>query len=301
MSNNFEITTAVSRFSDLDELWLKYYDGIYLGEPFCSKLRDNLTYSVKALSRAVKFLKKIGKNVYFSTPLGITDRDLPALRKSVSVAIDQGASAIEVYDIGVLRMVRSLHKNIPIVTSSFLQVFNLATIYELQRYGVKRIVPYPELDKEELKDIKKNPALEIELTVHGKVPLGYTELCLIRKKDKDIESCPGLCFSGYSLNCGFGKLRTGGRLTFSASDLCLFKSMSKILKSKFKFFRIETRFEDNKYRAVVGRIYRGYIASIKDKSSFDTESGFKDLAALAPGGFCNGYFFSRPGKSFIAD
>ena len=301
MKKYFELTTAVSRLADLQEDWLQYYDGIYLGDPFCLKLKDNLLNSKMHFSEAVNLLKKKGKKVYLSTPIGVTDEDFTLLREKIGNAIESGVDAVEVYDMGMLYFISRLYNNIPITVNSFIHVFNFQSAILLQEYGVKRFIPYPELDREELQSIKDNSILELELPVHGKMPLGYTQLCLIHKKEKDMKRCAGDCFNGYRLNSKFGKMRTVGRLTLSASDICLLNSLSVIRNNDFHIFRIEARFENNHYRARVGRIYREYITQQNDNLLPDTKSVLEALNKLSPDGFCNGYFFSHPGKHYFPD
>lgn len=301
VNEKFKITTAVSRYADLAEGWLKYYDAVYLGDPFCPKLKNNLLNSKEQLSKAINLLKNDHKGAYLATPIGVTDEQLPALQEIIGIAIELGVDAIEVYDMGILHFLANYHKKIPIIANSFIHVFNFQSARLLQEYGIKRIIPYPELDKEELDSIKEGASLEIELPIHGKIPLGYTETCLIRKREKSIDHCAGDCFNGYFLKYESAKIKTAGRLTLSGPDLCLFNSLPAILKKGINIFRIESRFEDNEYRLRVGDIYRGYIMNLNDHNATDTESAIQALSGLSADGFCNGYFFSKPGRRYFTD
>ncbi|NQT22657.1 MAG: U32 family peptidase [Candidatus Omnitrophica bacterium] len=301
MYDSFEINTTVSRLKDITGDWLDVYDGVYLGDPYCPLLTGNLLEEKQDLFKAIKMLKSVGKKVYLSSYLTPKTDDMIRIREIIRVAIDNGIDAVEVLDLGCLYLVFRVFKNVKIHINGFVKAFNPASTDILHSYNGVRILPNWELTLEEIDRIKDESRLEVELQIHGPLPLGYSEGCLIQASDISFaKTCAGACYDNYFLQHDEILLSNAGRVIESGKDLSMINHMKEILKKGYRVFRIEARHKDNLYRKKIGNIYRRAITDILSGGKGSEELQYvHELASIGTNNYCNGYYFAKAGRDFI--
>jgi len=288
---NIELTTTLGRKNDIKKENIKPYDAVYIGDPFCELVRGNILEDEKVLRESVKTIKNLGKKVYLSTYVEPWSDKIQEIQKMVEIALKEGIDAVEVADLGVLRMVYRNFPKLDIHVSNFVNLFNKKSAEFLSGFNVKRIMPYPELSLKEIDAIKENIAVEIQ--VHGKIPLGYTELCIVRPKtSKKKTLCSGPCYNGSMLKRGEFAMMACGRVAFGSKDLCMLDYMNFLMDKGYQFFRVESRFERGSYRRTVGELYRRKIEMIK--------SGKSEPSMIDTNLVCNGVYFEKPSMQYVS-
>ena len=289
---SIELTTNVGRLRDINPDHLRPYDAVYIGDPFCELGVDNIIENEDDLLKAVEILKECGKKVYLSTYVEPWTEKLSHISRMIEVGLDAGIEAVEISDLGVLRLISTEFKDINVHVSNYVNLFNSQSAKYLSRYNVKRILPYPELSLQEIDKIKEGGSVSIEIQIHGKIPLGYTELCTIRPENsKSKTKCPGTCYDVFMLRSDGLGMRAGGRVPFGHKDLCMINYLGELLNKGYRYFRIEALFESGKYRQSVGQIYRDHIDSMLESTGKFLE--------INPDGICNGFYFDKPGMEYL--
>ena len=288
----FELTTTIGRLGDIDVEQLRPYDSVYIGDPFCELGINNLLTDKDALLEGIKILKDSSKKIYLSTYVDPRIGTFAGLEHLIEIALKAGVDAVEVSNLGVLRLIYNHFPGVDIYASNYIRLFNVSSVKALSTFNVKRIVPYPELSLAEIEEMKENSSVDIELQVHGKIPLGHTELCiLIPQQTKIKNKCAGLCYEGFILRSGETAMKAAGRVGFGHKDLCMLNYMGVLLERGFRHFRIESRFENGQYRFNVGQIYRLHIESLL--------ANREKLLQINVEGVCNGFYFERPGMEYV--
>ncbi len=298
----FELTTNIGRACDLDDTWLQYYDSVYLGDPFCKLMQPNLLNDPDGLKAAIERIKAAGKKVYVTTDVEPWTDDLVRIRDYVAAAVKWGVDAVEVLNEGVLFMVAQNHPGVSLHINGFVRANNAGVAKVFKEYHATRLSPYYELSLEEIAQIKKGAAIAVELVVHGQIPLGFSEFCsLHRDKVAQGSPCGGDCYDNYILRHQQHdlSLRSAGRVMMSGKEVCMLPHLGDLINGGFQIFRVESRLRDNTYREHIGRIYREAL------SRFPAKTGAGPLPAPVMSqnreGFCNGYYFGRPGQEFVGN
>lgn len=296
----FELTTSISNLKELDEKVLSPYQGIYLGNAFCAQYEGNFLTDFSALEQGVKQVKAWGKRVYLCTPAAPLTPELPAVENLLWQAAKLGVDALEVHNLGVVRMARRLCPQIPLHIGGLANLYTGATANLLKTWGAVRVTPNYELSLDEVAQIQQEAELPVELLLHGKMPLGISENCfLINYQTESKLACPQICREDFWLEAKGWELKAYGFLTLSGKDVCMLEHLPLIWQRGFRTFRIEAISEKPLYRQKVGEIYLQALRVASNGTFKFQKTWHQDLKQLSAKGFCNGFYFAQSGKEYI--
>ncbi len=279
-----ELVTTIPTKYDVDGY--EAYDAVYLGMPYCWEYDGNLISDLKVLKEVAE---SIDKKVYVTTFAAPRNKDLERVYKLVDFASDF-ADAIEVTNLGIAKYI-SEEYDIRIHVGGLANVYTRATAEFLKSIGIKRIMPAYELPIEDIEDIKRS-GVEVEVVVHGKIPLGIGHECFIRKFSDIVGvDCPDICKKDLYFKSDDLILIPLGQATYSGKDVCMYEHIEKL--GFIDAARIEVMIDGSEYRRKVGEIYRRRI------SSGFIEEDFEELKRLSRFGLCNGFFFNKPGQVYV--
>ena len=284
-----EITTNIPNLEGLDE-GVKPYDAVYMGMPYCWDYEGSFS-SGKDIGEGVKLLRGFGKKAYLSLYAAPRNRDLERVFKVVESGLDAGVDAFEVFNLGVARKIKDEY-GARVHLGGLANVYTASTAEYLYSLGIERIVPAYELAIEDLERIKET-GVEVEVVVHGKIPLGIGHECFLLKfEDLTGKKCPEICREDLWLRSDDLVLKPFGQVTLSGKDVCMYEHMEKL--EFVDAIRVESLSETPAYRGVVGDIYRKRL-----KGGF-SEGDFKKLVELAEVGLCNGFYFNKAGQIYLS-
>jgi len=285
-----ELTTNVPNLESMSECSLKPYDAIYLGMPFCFEYQGNLITELDDLEAAVDILRKLGKKAYVTTFAVPRNKDLERVYRTVEKAVEI-ADAIEASNLGVIRYITREYPDVRVHVGGLANVYTASTAELLYSLGVSRIMPAYELSIEDIEKIKEI-GVEVELVVHGKIPVGIGHECFLKRFSNIVgKDCPEICRENMFFKSEDLVLKPFGHATLSGKDICMYEHLEKI--SFADALRIETISERIGYREVVGKIYRRRIEKGFSKTDFEK------LRELAEYGIANGFYFNKAGQLYI--
>lgn len=130
--------------------------------------------------------------------------------------------------------------------------------------GVHRVVLGRELSVDEIKDIKMNADLDIEVFIHGGMCVSYSGRCMLSNimtnRDANRGGCAHSCRWNYDLLVGSEKINPDGDyFQMSSKDLCSIYDLESLLKTGVDSFKIEGRMKSLHYIATVVKTYRMMI------------------------------------------
>lgn len=298
---SIELNTTIPNLHALETSDLSAYDAVYLGASFCLLYADNFITHADDLSAAVSQLKEDGKSVYLSTYAIPLTADLDRVRENVARGVEAGIDGAEIHNMGVARLLAREFPGLRLVAGSFSNVYTDMTAAVLKEYGVRRIVPNHELPLEETDLLREDTDLEIELLVHGKIPLGVSESCfLLSFQGETGLKCPDLCQHNFRLRRDSWEMVSLGKAVVSGKDMCMVEHLPMLLDSGYRVFRLEGLSESPAYRATVAAVYReAFRDALADPEGFRTRTrAYKEQLDRVSTGFCNGYFFGLPGRFY---
>ena len=295
----FELNTTISNLRDLTESDLSPYDAIYLGNITCRLYEANLLERLDDLREAIAIVKGRGQKAYVATYAAPRNDNLPQLRKVVAVAVETGADAVEVHNLGVLRIVHEEYPDLAVHIGGFANVYTDGGAAVLKRYGAVRITPNYELSLEEIGEIHRQVGLPMELLVHGKMPLGMSDDCFLLEYEQAWGvTCPTLCQQELFLKQGDWAMKSIGKGVMSGKDVCLLEHLRQLMTEGHSCFRIEAASESPAYRLEIGRVYREALEAALAGRDGEEERWWDTIRRHARIGPCNGFYSGTSGMAY---
>lgn len=297
---NFELNTTISNLRDLRRSDLSPYDAVYLGNIYCRQFEDNLLERLDHLREAIAYVKQRGLRAYVTSYAAPRNDALAKVEKALEAAAGAGADAIEVHNLGVLRLVHERYPHLPVHIGGFANVYTDAGASVLKQYGAVRFTPNYEISLDEIKGISRSTGLPAEVLVHGKMPLGVSDYCfLLEYEGKWPEKCPTLCQKQLMLKQGDWAMRSVGKGILSGKDVCMLEHLETLVEAGCSVFRIEAAYETPAYRLEIAKIYRAALERTVAGNGAVHASAWKIIREHAPVGLCNGFYFGRSGSEYI--
>jgi putative protease len=295
----FELNTDISNRRDLQASDLTPYDAIYLGNPYCRVYEANFLEHVDELAEAIQQVKGEGRKAYVTTYAAPRNAFLGQIRRALEVAEREGADAVEAHNLGVLRICRTEFPGLPVFVGGFANVYTDVGAQVLLDQGATRITPNYELSLEEIGLLAKHTGAEIELLLHGKIPLGISDYCHLLEHEKAWGiQCPSLCQQDLFLRQGDWAMKSVGKGILSGKDVCMLEHLPRLLADGHRHFRIETLSESPAYRREVAGVYREALGRAAD-APFELDTGWWNVVrAHARIGLCNGFYFGKSGMDY---
>jgi putative protease len=299
-SEPFELTTTVSSLLDLQASDLGPYDAVYLGNLYCARYAGNLLERPAELADAVRLVREQGRRAYVTTYGAVRGGDVGRLRRALAAARDAGAEAVEVHGPGLARLVRDELPGLALHLGSFANVYTAAGAAMYRAMGAARVAPPAELPLEELPELARAGGVPLEITVHGKLPLGVSDSCMLLGCETELGvGCPDLCRQDVFLSRDDWVLKSVGTGVLSGRDACLLEHLPRLAADGHRHFRIEAVSESPAYRVAVGRVYREALTRALAGDGAQDPAWWAPLRAHSHAGFCNGFAFGRSGLEYI--
>lgn len=299
MAQTFELNTTISNLRDLTESDLSPYDAVYLGNITCRLYEGNLLERLDDLREAIAIVKGQGQKAYVSTYAAPRNDTLPQLRKVVAIAVETGADAVEVHNLGVLKIIHEAHPDLAVHIGDFANVYTDVGAAVLKRYGAVRITPNYELSLDEIGEIQRQVGLPMELLVHGKMPLGMSDDCFLLEYEQAWGvTCPTLCRQELFLKQGDWAMKSIGKEVMSGKDVCLLEYLKRLMTEGYACFRVEAASESPAYRLEIGQVYREALeAALAGRDGLEGQ-WWGTIRRHTRIGLCNGFYFGRSGMAY---
>ena len=152
----FELNTTISNLRSLRETDLRAYDAVYLGNIYCRTFQENFLERLDDLREGIARVKDHGLRAYVTSYGAPRNDSLPKIQKVLETAASAGVDAIEVHNLGVLRMVREQFPGMPVHIGGFANVYTDAGAAVLKEHGAVRFTPNYEISLEEVKAIAES-------------------------------------------------------------------------------------------------------------------------------------------------
>jgi putative protease len=296
----FELNTTISNLRNLRESDLSAYDAVYLGNTYCRVFEDNFLERLDDLKEGIARVKEQGLRAYVISYAAPRNDALPKVQKSLETAAEAGADAVEVHNLGVLRLLHQEFPGMPAHIGGFANVYTDAGAEVLKEYGAVRFTPNYEISLDEVEAITASAGIPAELLVHGKMPLGVSDYCfLLEYEEHWPDKCPVLCQKQLFLKQGDWAMRSVGKGVLSGKDVCMLEHLPALLAAGHTVFRIEAAYETPAYRRQIAQIYRAALERALAGLETVDESAWRTIREHTAVGLCNGFYFGRTGGEYV--
>jgi putative protease len=294
-----ELSTSVSNLRHLRDSDLSAYDAIYLGNLYCRRYEGNLLERPAELREAIRLVRGLGREARLTTYAAVRNDALPVLRAALAVARDAGAGAVEVHTLGLIRLAREEFPELTVHVGNFANVYTDLGAALLRDSGVARITPGYELALDEADAVAREVGVPLELVVHGKLPLGISDTCLLLEHEAAWGArCPDLCQREVFLEREDWALKSVGTGILGGLDVCLLDHLPRLIEAGHRHFRVEALSESPAYRAEVGHVYRAALERALAGDARVEPEWSETLRRHSRRGLCNGFAFGRSGIEY---
>jgi len=277
-------------------------DAVYLGlKDFNARLRSaNFTYA--QFESALRSLHKMGKKVYVTVNTVFEQREADRMYQFLKYLANQGPDALIVQDFGVVAMARAEFPSLRLHASTQMNIASARGANALSRHGVSRVVLARELSLEEIKSVKSETNLELEVFVHGALCISVSGLCLFSSFLGGKSANRGMCTQA----CRRLYHRAEGEngYYFSPNDLQLLESVPQLATAGVSALKIEGRMKSASYVGTVVSAYRLVVDAIAEGAENDIQRSIERGQEILRNDFARPktrYFFGGETKTAAQD
>ena len=267
-------------------------DAVYFGlNKFNARMKaDNI--SLDNLAQVVEFAHIRGVKLYVTINTLVSNSELTELVGMVGECLKVGVDAFIVQDYGVIFALKRVYPNIVLHGSTQLGVHNVRGARVAKKLGLSRVVLSREVTLEDIRHIRENVDIELEVFVQGAMCVAFSGNCYLSSIKHGASGnrglCKQLCRLPYTLSNNKSKIKG---YTISPRDNCMIDYLRELCDLGVVSFKIEGRLRRAGYVSVATRTYRNAIDSIINKEPIDTERSKADLKKVfARGEYISGYF-----------
>ncbi len=306
--DKIELLAPAGSFETLKAAIVAGADAVYIGgERFGARaFADNPQGD--ELVTAIEYAHLRGRKVYLTVNTLLKEPELTKeLYDFLLPFYVAGVDAVIVQDLGVMQYISRHFPGLPIHASTQMAVTGVYGAKLLEECGVSRVIPARELSLDELRAIRRETSLEIEVFVHGALCYCYSGMCLfssmIGGRSGNRGRCAQPCRLPYRVFDGDKEVNSKKTAyVLSPRDMCAIRLLPEIIESGVCSLKIEGRMKKPEYTAGVVRVYRKYLERYMAGKS--TEVSRKDEEILLDlynrDGFHESYFKQHNGRRMMA-
>ncbi|MBR7103634.1 MAG: DUF3656 domain-containing protein [Lentisphaeria bacterium] len=225
-------------------------DAVYAGLAKFNARERGENFDPETMRKVVDFAHRNGKKLYLTLNTLIKEQELPELVQLLETIRSIGPDALLVQDLGTLHIVREYFPSLELHASTQMGFHNSAGFAMAEKLGVTRVVLERQVTLQELADIRKKTALEIEVFIHGALCCSLSGRCLFSSwlgaysgnRGKCKQPCRRRYFS-----------KNGNGFFFSPQDLCMAEYIPQLKQMGVQSLKIEGRLRQPDYvEAAVG-------------------------------------------------
>ena len=257
-------------------------DAVYLGTGAFNARRNADNFKDNSLAEAVNYCHGRGVKVYVTLNTLIRDEELPAFLDAAREVAQAGPDGVIVQDLAVVKVLKTICPDLPLVGSTQMSVHNVAGVRALEDMGFSRVVLARELTLEEIKAIRAETRAELEVFVHGALCMSVSGMCYYSAMMGERSGNRGLCAQPCRLNSSCN----GRPYALSLKDMSFIPYVRELEAAGVCSVKIEGRMKRPEYVAAAVTAVRTAL-----------EGREPDMATLqavfSRSGFTDGYLTGR--------
>ena len=287
-------------------------NAVYLGAGDFNARRNAENFTEDELKKAVDYCHVRGVKVYLTLNTLIGDAEISSALELVSCVCAIGVDALIIQDLGLARLIREVAPDMPLHASTQMSVMNVEGFKQLEALGFKRAVLPRELTFEEIKTIRENTSMELELFIHGALCMCVSGQCYLSGMLGGRSGNRGLC----AQPCRLAFEAAGGTgFDLSLKDLSLIDHLPELIDLGIDSFKIEGRMKRPEYVAAAVSACNAVIRRHQKGQEFSGAPGEVDYSGIPTGnearlkeqlravfsrsGFTDGYYTDNRGRSMF--
>ena len=281
-------------------------DAVYFGLQAGFNARDRaVNFTTQELPGLMAFLHRRGLRGYVTVNTLAFPSELPAVEALLRTIAQAGVDAVLVQDLGVLQLVRAVCPDLEIHASTQMTLTSAESIRVAAQLGVGRIVLARELSVDEIRLIRRQTDVPLEVFVHGALCVAYSGQCLTSEslggRSANRGVCAQACRLPYELICDGQRLDLDqAKYLLSPQDLAAYALIPELLDAGVSALKIEGRLKTPEYVANITRHYREAIdTAVAGRPVKFTLQQIEDMELSFSRGFSPGWLHGCDHKMLV--
>ena len=271
-------------------------DAVYLGGKLFGARAFSNNFTNEELISAIKYAHLYGVKVYVTINTLIYEHEVAKFMDYVDFLYKNNVDALIIQDIGMMDLIRKTYPNLELHASTQMHIHNKEGVKLVEKLGLKRAVLARETSINDIKEIKKETNIELEIFIHGALCISYSGQCLmsslIGNRSGNRGTCAGSCRQKYNLISG-GKKVNKEEYLLSTKDLCGLEKVGELIDIGVDSLKIEGRMKSAEYVYMVTKIYRRAIDSyLENKKVIIDEDDLNSLKTIFNREYTKGFLFN---------
>lgn len=246
-------------------------DAVFIGGKEFSLRSRASNFTLDDIEEGCKFAHAHGSKVHVTTNIIPHNDNLEGLIDYLKALEKCGVDAIICASMYIMQTALK-YTNLTVHASTQDSIANIEAIKFYESIGVKRVVLAREVSLDELKEIRKETNIEIEVFIHGGMCSSYSGRCMLSNemsaRDANRGGCAHSCRWNYDL-IGSKKINDGNYFSLASKDLCALKYIPDLIDNNITSLKIEGRMKSTHYIATVVNSYRRAIDEYYKSKTID--------------------------------
>jgi 23S rRNA 5-hydroxycytidine C2501 synthase len=231
-------------------------DAVYIGAARFGA-REAAGNPLEDLEQLVAYAHRYWARVYVTVNTLMREDELSEAVRLIRQLYAAGVDALIIQDVGLLECDLP---PIPLIASTQMHNHSAARVAFLEQVGFQRAILARELSLEQIRAIRAQTKLELEVFVHGALCVSYSGQCYlsyaIGGRSGNRGQCAQPCRRRYTLMDAGGQTVASDQHLLSLRDLNLSADLADLLAAGVTSFKIEGRLKDLNYVMNVVSAYR---------------------------------------------
>ena len=305
-----ELLAPAGSFENMKAVISAGADAVYMGGKSFGARAYADNPDTDGVIEAIRFCHIRNKKLYLTVNTLLKEDELNTqLYDYIKPFYEAGLDAVIVQDLGVMDYISKHFPGLDIHLSTQCSLTMAEGVKGLTSMlktpsAVTRLVPARELSLEELKTMRRDTDLEMEVFIHGALCYCYSGQCLLSSlaggRSGNRGRCAQPCRRLYKVK--IGEQESKGYF-LSPKDMCTIEHIPELIEAGIDSFKIEGRMKSGEYGAGVVAAYRKAIDRYYDsKTEYSVDPGERSILSeiYNRGGFNTGYLFSHNGKDMMS-
>ena len=238
-------------------------DAVYLGGKSFGARAFSKNFTNEELVTAINYAHLYGVKVYVTVNTLVYEDEVSEFLDYVEFIHKNNVDAILIQDLGMFDLVRKTFPNLELHASTQMHIHNLDGVKLMEKLGMKRVVLARETSIDDIKNIRNNSYVEIEVFVHGALCVSYSGQCLMSSliggRSGNRGACAGSCRLKYDVIDSENQKINKDDYPLSTKDLNSLEYIGKLIDCGVSSLKIEGRMKSKEYVYKVVSIYRKAI------------------------------------------
>ncbi len=267
-------------------------DAIYMGAPKFNARMKASNFSLDEMREAVRFAHLKNVRIYVTLNTLVSTSEMKDVVDVVGEMLSIGVDAFIVQDLGIVSTLKAVYPNIVLHGSTQMGVHNVRGARVAKSMGLSRVVLSREVTLDDIRKIKENVDIELEVFVQGALCVCFSGNCYLSSLKCSASGnrgeCKQLCRLPYTVKFK-GSEKSGYLL--SPKDNCNAKYIHELIEMGVESFKIEGRLRRSGYVAKATEIYRDIVDAYFKGLDVDYSVSEEALKRVfSRGEYTRGYF-----------